>query len=145
MDEKTKKLIMAGVIVVCLVAAGVITCKAHRPKGPNLKPFKDKTTWVKCRNPACGAAYQMNLKEYYEYVQKHADYRSLLPPPLICQECGEPSVYMAVKCPKCGDIFERGIVPADFADRCPNCGYSQIEWDRKKAAEVRQQTENGTD
>jgi len=106
-------------------------------KGPDLQPFKDKSTWVKCRNPQCGAEYQMNLKEYFEYMEEHADPGSLLPPPLVCKKCGQKSVYRAVKCEKCGFTFERGTVRADFADRCPKCGYSKVEEARKRARDAR--------
>ena len=95
------------------------------------------STWVMCRNEECGAAYQMNLKEYFKYVEKHADSRSTKPPALACKKCGQKNVFRAVKCAKCGLAFERGSVPADFADRCPQCSYSKIEEDRKKAAEAR--------
>ena len=79
----------------------------------------------------------MDLKEYHTFIQKNADSSSFLPPPITCKKCGEPSVYRAEKCAKCGAIFERGTVPADFADRCPKCGYSQTEVNRREAAEER--------
>ena len=106
-------------------------------EGPDLSVFADRSTWVMCRNPQCETAYEMNLKEYFEFIQEHADPRSLLPPPMTCSKCGEPSVYRAVKCEKCGEVFEMGTVSADFADRCPQCGHSKIYQDRKRAAEAR--------
>jgi hypothetical protein len=106
-------------------------------EGPDLSVFADKSTWVICRNPQCKTAYEMNLKEYHEFIVEHADPRSMLPPAMTCSKCGEPSVYRAVKCEKCGEVFEMGTVPADFADRCPKCAYSKIEQDRKRAAEAR--------
>ncbi|GAI55337.1 unnamed protein product, partial [marine sediment metagenome] len=84
--------------------------KMQSPQGPDLTPFKDMSTWLKCRNIDCGAAYEMNLEEYHMFIQKNADPRSPLPPPLVCKKCGEPSVYRAVKCEKCGSVFERGTV-----------------------------------
>jgi len=134
MEDGAKKTVMFGVIVVCLVAAGVIAYKSTRPAGRNLKPFEGKMTWVKCRNPKCGDTYQMPLVEYFKYIEAHRDPGSLATPPLKCKKCGEMSVYRAVKCPKCGKIFEMNSIPHDFADRCPYCGYSQIEVDRKEAA-----------
>jgi len=106
-------------------------------EGPNLEPFKDMSTWVTCRNPACKAAYEMNLKEYHEFIQANADPRSPMPPAMVCKKCRQKSVFRAVKCAKCGFVFERGTVLADFADRCPKCRYSKTEQDRKKAAEAR--------
>jgi len=139
MEGSMKKTIMLGVIVVCVVVAGAITLKTRRRKGPNLEPFKDKMTWVKCRNPECGEEYQMNLKEYFEFIQENQDPSTLAPPALTCKKCGEPSVYRAVKCPKCGTVFEMGSIPHDFADRCPKCGYSQTEVDRKERAKARRE------
>ena len=136
MNGSTKNTVLLSIIVVCLVSAGVITCKTHGRRGPDLSVFADQTTWVLCRNENCGASWEMNLKEYHEFIQKNADPGSVLPPPITCEECGEPSVYRAVKC-KCGAIFEQGTVDADFADRCPECGYSQMEVDRREAAEAR--------
>jgi len=137
MEESRKKPIMVGVIVACLVLAGIVFIKTRPPSGPDLKVFRYDTTWVKCR--ACGASYGMNLEKYFKFIEEHADPTSLLPPPLTCKECGEPAVYRAVKCAKCELVFEVGTIPADFSDRCPNpdCGFSQKEADRKKAAEER--------
>jgi hypothetical protein len=104
---------------------------------PDLSEFKDKSTWVKCRNETCGAAYEMNLKKYYEFILENAAPGILEPPPLTCEQCSEPSVYRAVKCAGCELIFEEGTVLNDFSDRCPQCAYSKIEQDRKKAAEAR--------
>lgn len=94
----------------------------------------DRITWVKCRNPDCEHQYQMNLREYFKYIEKNTEPNSLSPPPLICQKCGEESIYRAVKCAKCGLVFEEGTVRSDFLDRCAKCGYSKIEEERKKAA-----------
>jgi hypothetical protein len=140
MEESKKKPIMIGAIVVCLVVAGVVTIKTRRPKGSDLRPFADKSTWVLCRNPECKASYEMNLKEYFEFIEANQDPRSLAAPPLTCTECGEPSVYRAVKCGNadCGFVFERGAVVGDFADRCPKCKYSQTELDRKARLAERQ-------
>lgn len=139
MNGSTKNTALLSIIVVCLAAAGVITFKTRGRRGPDLSVFEDQTTWVLCRNENCGASWEMNLKKYHEFIQENADPRSLLPPPITCRECGEPSVYRAVKCAKCDAVFEMGTVNADFADRCPNesCGYSQIEVDRREAAEAR--------
>ena len=137
MEDSMKKTIMLGVIVACLVVAGAITIKTTRRKGADLSPYKDEMTWVKCRNEGCGAEYQMNLKEYFEFREENIDPRTLAPPPLTCKKCEEPSVYRAEKCANCGLVFERSSVPRDFADRCPKCSYSQTEVNRKKKAEER--------
>ena len=77
----------------------------------------------------------MNLREYFKFVQDNADPRILVAPPFPCPECGdEESGYRAVKCAKCGEVFEGGTVPGTYSDCCPKCGHSQIEVDRKEAA-----------
>lgn len=124
---------MVGIIVVCFALAGAITYKARRSKGPDLSSFKDKTVLVLCRNPDCKAQYEVNAKYYFEYTVKHKDPRVMATPPLICEKCGKPSVYRAVRCEKCELVFERGSIPRHVEDRCPKCGYSKIEHDREVA------------
>ncbi len=144
MEESRKKPVMLGVIVVCFVLAGVVYLKT-RPRGIDYKPFRGKITWVLCRNSECGHSWEMDLAEYHKFIQKNADPRVPLAPPITCPKCGEPSGYRAVKCAKCGAVFEEGTVPADFADKCPKCGYSQTAVDRKKAAEARRAAKEAKD
>jgi len=143
MEESKKKPIMIGVIVVCLAAACVITWiwSSGSPTGIDAIDPK-KMTWVKCRNPACEAEYQMPLKEYARQVEENMDYSSgvLAVPALVCKKCGEKSIFEAAKCPKCGLVFEKGWKRGDYEDRCPVCGYSQIEKDREEAARGGQRT-----
>ena len=93
--------------------------------------------WVKCKNPDCKAAYQMGKRAYFKYIEKHADPMSPTAPPMVCEKCGEQSVFRAEKCmnPDCGHVFLRGTVPNDFPDRCPKCGRSEIEEIRKRRRE----------
>jgi len=102
-------------------------------KKEKIDQFSDETLWVKCRDPDCGAEYQMSKKECFKYIEEHADPMALTAPAMICEKCGEQSVYRAEKCgnPDCGLIFFRGSVPNDFPDRCPKCGYSVTEEQRK--------------
>ncbi|GAG65065.1 unnamed protein product, partial [marine sediment metagenome] len=137
MEEGKKKPIMVGVIVLCFVLAGVMWFRSSRRGGPDLREFRGEMIWALCRNPKCGHAWQMDKEKFFLFIEKNADPRSILPPPLTCPKCGEPSGYRAVKCAKCGAVFEMGSVPGDFSDKCPDCGYSQIAVDRKKAAEER--------
>jgi len=141
MEESKKKKILIGVIVVCLVAACVIFWRTRSGAeiGGAASLKRGKLIWVKCNNPDCGAEYQIDRKDYFQQIeekqQSHA--ASLVAPPLECKECGKASLYRAVKCEKCGKIFFFESVPNDYGDRCPNCGYSKIEEDRKKAADQR--------
>jgi ribosomal protein L40E len=135
-----KKPIMIGVIVACFAVAGLITYMTRSPsKGPLIpESFAKETIWLKCRNSSCEHEYQMNKKEYYEYMQQYVIEHPLerVTPPLTCPKCEKASAYRATKCQKCGLVFETGLKVDDFEDRC-QCGYSQIEVDRRKAAEAR--------
>ena len=137
MEESKKKPIMISVIVVCLVVAGIITYSRYSGGGGGgIESISGKEMiWVKCRNPSCGAEYQMSKKAYYKYIKEHPNPNPMMPtaPPLICKKCGEPSIYEAEKCtnPDCGIVFFKNSVPNDFADRCPKCGRSKTEESRK--------------
>ncbi len=134
MEDSKKKPIMIGVIVACLVLAGIITYATRSKEAGGIASIKrGKMTWLKCRNPDCGHEYQMDLKDCLIYIKEHQDPMSMETPAIVCPECGEESVYRAEKCEKCGLVFERGTVPNDFADRCPECKYSKTEDSRKKA------------
>jgi len=135
MEDSKKKPIMIAVIVVCLVLAGIITYATRSKKeGGGIESLKrGQMTWLKCRNPDCGHEYQMDLKDCLIYIKEHQDPMSMETPAIVCPECGEESVYRAEKCEKCGLVFERGSVPNDFVDRCPECKYSKTEEGRKKA------------
>lgn len=128
-----KKPIMIGVIVVCTCLAGVISYYTWaRGEGPPAYLAK-KMTWVLCRKPGCEASYEINLRDYHKYIKKHHDWRMPEAPALICKKCGEASVYRAIKCGKCGLVFEWGSVPSDYNDRCPDpkCGHSKLEAQQK--------------
>jgi len=134
MEESKKKPIMIGVVVVCLALAGIITYVTNSGEGGGIESIKrGKPTWLKCRNPDCEHEYQMDLKDYFIYVRDHQEPMSLAAPALVCPNCGEKGVYKAEKCEKCGLVFETGSVPLDFADRCPECGYSKTEAKRKES------------
>ena len=137
MDESKKKPIMIAVIVVCLGAAAVIAYKSTRRNEGIPAHFAKEMTWVKCRNPKCEAEYEITKKEYYEYLEKNTTATMMTVPALICTRCGELSVYRAIKCEKCGLVFEASWKRGDFEDRCPKCGYSKIEDERKRAANMR--------
>jgi len=93
----------------------------------------EEMIWAKCNNPACKAEYQTSKKGYFKYIEEHANPMAPTAPPMVCEKCGEQSVFRAEKCgnPDCGIVFFRGAVPNDFPDRCPECGYSTTEETRK--------------
>ena len=123
---------MIGDIVVCLVAAGLIT---YTTRSKNHVARGVKNVWVKCSNPDCGATYEVDRDEYFVYIGKNRDRSNpLATPALVCEECGEESVYLAIKCSKCSNVFFRNEAEdPDFPERCPECGYSVVEENRKKA------------
>jgi len=135
MEEGKKKIIMFVIIMACLVAAGIITYASRSRSTGGIESIKRgaETVWVKCRNPDCEHTWQMDKRDYFEYLRKHREPMAMTAPPVVCPECGEESGYRAEKCENCELIFERGSVPRDFADRCPKCSHSAIEEARKKA------------
>jgi predicted RNA-binding Zn-ribbon protein involved in translation (DUF1610 family) len=140
MEEGKKKMMMIVVIVACLVAAGIITYSTRSRNTGGIESIKRGTEmyWLKCRNPDCEHEWQMDKRDYFEYLNEHReDAPPMSVPAIVCPKCGEDSGYRAEKCEKCGLVFERGSVPNDLPDRCPKCGYSAIEEARKKARSER--------
>jgi hypothetical protein len=138
MDEDKKKPVMIGLIVGSIVLAGVITVMTRDSGSEGLKGIPEgRMQWVTCRNDKCGTNYEMQMREYYRQLeenQKQSVAMMLAAPALICEKCGEESIYKAFKCLKCELIFEGNIKRGDFEDRCPKCGYSDIKKRREDAA-----------
>ncbi|OHB75284.1 MAG: hypothetical protein A2Z25_12735 [Planctomycetes bacterium RBG_16_55_9] len=137
MEDSKKKPIMIAVIVVCLGVAVAVTYLGTGGGGGTIEDIPDDmTTWVKCNNPQCKAEYQMSEKAYYKDVQERMSGTAMMTTPaLVCEKCGEASVYRAEKCanPDCGLVFIQGSAGQnDFPDRCPKCGKSETEEIRKR-------------
>ncbi|MDD5063220.1 MAG: hypothetical protein PHQ35_00470 [Phycisphaerae bacterium] len=131
MEEGKKKIIMIGIIVACIVAAIVITVASQSGADGGIASIKRGTMiWIKCRSPKCENTWQMDKKDYFEYIEKNRS--GMTVPGIVCPKCNEASGYRAEKCQKCDIIFERGT-GNDLPDRCPKCGYSALEDMRKKA------------
>lgn len=134
MEESTKKPALIGVVVVCLVLAVFFLIKFGSGGGGGIRSIPaDEQTRLLCRS--CNASWEMASRDYFKYIEDHIT--SAKTPPLPCKECGEENSYKAVKCGKCDKIFLYGTMANTFADQCPDCGYSQVEVDRKAAAEKR--------
>ena len=76
------------------------------------------------------------MQDYYQLVdtkQKEAGIGGVLP--VTCKKCGKESILKAVKCEKCQAVFFYvfGNVE-DYADRCPECGFSKSEDERKESS-----------
>ena len=141
MDDSGKKRVMVAIVVICLVAAGVITfifnnpfSSSSGPKGP---------VQMLCVNPDCGYAFEISRNEYRKQMMEKGPMGPMMMGPMTalhaftCPKCGKKSAYVATKCPKCGKVFipNYGITD-DYPDRCPECGYSAMEeryGKRKKA------------
>ncbi len=126
MDDDVKKKVMVGVVALCIVSAVVLFLVTRSGGGGSIKSAEG-TVLMKCRNPECEAEYQMDKEEYYIFIQKNIDPMGTEMPPMACEQCGEKSTYLAMECPNCSTVFEKGAIPDDFPDRCPACGHSDTE------------------
>lgn len=129
MEEGTKKAVMVIIVVVCLTAAGVITYMTRSGGGSVLRP--GTMIWVKCNNPDCAAEYEIDQKDYLDFIRENAIPGFATVPPMKCEQCGEDSVFRAVKCEECGKVFFPGTVEGSYQDKCPDCGYSKLESRRR--------------
>jgi len=134
MGEK-KKPIMIGIIVLSFVLAITITIMTRSSGEKGILKAIDPglMIWGKCRNPDCGAVYEISLKEHAFFSSQNRDPETGIVPGMVCKECEDQAVYRIEKCDKCEAAFERGSVPEDFSDRCPECGYSAEETRRKES------------
>ena len=151
MTGDKKKLVMLGIIAVCFGLAVAITVYRRYKEGSGPRGLESikrgDMIWVKCDNTECDAEYQMDKRDYFEYMQDHpptaAQFVTMMSDPnmrgataLVCNKCKQESVYRGEKCDKCGLVFIRGTVRHYFADRCPECDYSRTETKRREAREV---------
>lgn len=117
------------IIILALGGAVLIGLWAYKTRSGNIADIKSvpegETVWVKCSNPACGATYEMGLKEYYQKVEEKVAFRTI--PPIDCEKCGEESVYKAIKCKNCGEVFFPYEGSKDIEDKCPKCGFSETD------------------
>lgn len=122
-----KNLIYGGIIVVCLIIAGIVVFAGGSGDSGIDSLSNETQKWVKCR--ACNASYQMGEKEFFEKLkQKSIEIANpMVQPRLTCEKCNKDAVMEAVKCDECGEVFFKGTVPNDFPDRCPKCKHSATE------------------
>jgi len=132
MEQNAKKIIMIVAIVVCFAAAGAIYYSTQKSGMDVGSIDADATIWMSCRNPDCENKWEMNRREYFDYLLEKRPEYGIIIPPVPCPKCGEESCYRAIQCPKCKDVYEENSVPNAAPDTCPECGYSEIE-ERRKA------------
>ena len=119
------------VIVLCLTVAGFLFLKRGTQASQIPEGFQGEVVWLKCTNPECKASYEIDKYEYYKWAEANRNPMALSDPPMACKQCGKNSAYKAIKCEKCGEVFFAGEAKSDFSDRCPKCGFSEVETDSK--------------
>jgi len=135
MEQGKKKMIMIGIIVVCIGLAVAITLMRSSEKAGLDSVSDSQMMWVKCSNPECNAEYQIGTKEYFKTIQDNLDPNApTRTPALVCRKCGKVSVYRALKCEKCGKIYFPGVANRQYPDKCSECGYSKMEDIKKKVS-----------
>jgi hypothetical protein len=128
MDDSKKKPLLIGIVVVCLVLAVGVTLM-RSPDSGGIKDIKSgEMIWMKCQNPECNAEYQMDKKDYFEYIMQNPKSGGAV----VCDKCGQESAYKAIKCNKCGKVFIGVPNTKGYFDKCPDCGYSEMEEQSKK-------------
>jgi DNA-directed RNA polymerase subunit M/transcription elongation factor TFIIS len=133
MEESRKKVYMLGLIAVLVISAGFITFLTMFNNSNHLNELKGQIVWLKCRNPECTYTSEKDMKEYYEELQNNLSSNARRVTALTCPKCGQRSLYEAVKCEKCGNIFFIDRYKRDYFDRCPKCGFSKEEKQRQEA------------
>lgn len=131
MIEDKKKVVMIVIIVACLGLAAVIAMKnfGGRGGGGGGAAATGPVSTL-CVNSDCGHVFELTREDRREQMLakgRGAMRRRGGPPAFTCPQCGEESAYQANKCSKCSTVFIADYTSGDFADRCPECGYSPIE------------------
>jgi len=129
-----KKPIIIG-IVICFVLAASITYWTRRGESGG-SVGREHVVYMLCTNPDCGKTFEMSVEQYREKVATGRLEKVVTPNGSIvfrCESCGQETLHIAEKCPKCGTIFIPNYSKTDdWPDRCPKCGYSRSEEMGKK-------------
>ena len=129
MDEEMKKKVAIGIAVGCIVIAAAITIITTRG-GSSGGPESGGQVQFLCINPQCGYAFESSGEELDKLKSEGIAMAEM--PPLKCPKCGQNSVYAAIKCGKCGNVFIPNYENAEEYDKCPKCGFSKKEQMQKK-------------
>lgn len=133
MDVSKKKAFMLSIIAASLILAGFVTYSTMNKSSRHLNKLKGQTVWLKCQNPECNHSFEMDMKEYYDYLQNNRSSNVARATALPCPKCSKRSSYEAVKCEHCGNVFLVNRTKRDHFDRCPKCGFSKEEKQRESA------------
>ncbi len=126
MAENQKNIVLVVIVAICLGAAVYSFVNKKDSTTDSIQKMRGSEIWVKCRE--CDTSYTMDKAEYFDFIRQATTVQT---PALTCQECGKDSVYRAVKCGQCGEVFFYGTNQVDYADRCPHCNYSESEQQSK--------------
>ncbi len=133
MDEDTKKKVMLGLIILCIVLAVGITVMTNRGGGSSSR--SNEPIQMLCMNRECVMDFELSSKEYRAQIMQGGMMGPgpMAQTPIECPECSMRSAFRAVKCKKCETVFMQDYTSGDFPDRCPECDYSDTEVRRDKA------------
>jgi len=136
MDQHNRQVALVSVAVACLACAALFIWRhAVASRGSGIATIaRGEMVLMKCTNPVCQTLYEMDKRDCFAQFEAQIRKRpmSQAPPALACRKCGRETAYRAIKCSQCSNVFFYGAKPNDYADRCPQCGHSQQEQDRKK-------------
>lgn len=127
MTEITKKIMIAGLIVICIAGAIVVSYSSLTKKRVPKGDFQESVFCV-----ACGG-FEISENEYREMMhsvmfQGPPTQTELMNTVYKCPKCQKRTCRLALKCPKCEKIFLFGQArDPQFNDRCPACSYSPSE------------------
>lgn len=127
MEEGRRKQVMIGVIVACLSLAAYFTFSGGGRPSEREEIAEGATVWLKCLNPRCNrgnTAYEVDKLAYREFQRENMAEDTT--PGMVCEKCGKPSAFQAIKCSSCENLFFAGDAgPGEPANKCPKCGTVQ--------------------
>ena len=126
MDEDKKQKIMIGLIVGCLVLAGIITVVTNLGKGGGRRKRPTGPVTMLCINNKCNADFELSQEELVEQMRQmgDGDFMMMQTPKFICPECNNRSAYRATICGECDTMSMHDNI---CCDRGYNSGELQHE------------------
>jgi len=128
MEDGAKNIAKIVVIVVCLVAAVVLSVNFMGVGGGGGGVTDETERAMVCEE--CGNKYTISEGEFKTQIGEKSSGEMMMGQLLAldCPECGEEAAFRAIKCSKCSEIFTKGEAQDNkYPDKCPKCGFSEIE------------------